>query len=139
MRYSLLFAISLIPFCSFAQTIIPDECDDKLFTRVENIASIKSSKEAFEDSLTAFLQSKKAFRDKDRIKFRFIVTTRSNIFELEKESGAWKKENVVREAIIKYSSLWKPAVQNGRNVCSYVMLELNIEGDKLHISISQDS
>jgi hypothetical protein len=67
------------------------------------------------------------------------VTTGSNIFALEKEGGACKKEAVVREAIVKFSSLWKPAVQNGRNVCSYLMLEIKKEGDKLYISISQDS
>ena len=93
--------------------------------------------ENFEDSLYSFLNSKKAFYDNDKITFKFIVTTHSQIFDITKEWGEMRKEKIAKEAILKFSSLWNPAYQNGRAVCSYVKLELTMMENKLHIVISQ--
>ena len=114
-----------------------DDCDDKIFTRVENIASLKISNERFEDTLTSYLKAKKAFFNNEKIRFIFIVTTQSKIFDLTTDSGEIKNETIVREAIVNFSNLWAPAKQNGRFVCSYVRLEINIVDDKLHIKITQ--
>lgn len=133
----LLFLIILIPVNIFAKSslwssdttskrILENDCGDRIFTKVENIASLKIPIENFEDTFNSFLKSKKACFNHDKITFKFIVTINSHIFDIEKLSGEIRKEDIAKEGILKFSSLWNPAVQNGRNVCSYVKLEMNI-------------
>ncbi len=122
---------------SASRKIMENDCDGKIFTRVEHIPSLKISIQEFEDSLTSLLKSKKAFHKTDRIIFKFIITTKSQMFELSREYGEIKKENIVKEAIQSFSNLWLPAIQNGRAVCSYVRLDMTIQEDKLNIKVVQ--
>jgi hypothetical protein len=144
----LIVLISLAPIYSFAQhslwsndtaskRIMQNDCNDKIFTKVEQIASLNISKKDFEDTLNSFLKPKKAFRDNEKIEFKFIVTTHSQIFDITKEDGDIRKEDVAKEAILKFSSFWNPAIQNGRSVCSYVRLEMNFEDKLLHVTVTQ--
>ena len=140
-------AILLSPLNTFAQSlwsrdtaserVMQNECDDKVFTKVENTASLNIPATDFGDTLYSFLKSKKVFLDKTKIKFRFIVTTRSQIFDITKESGEFRKEGIVKEALLKFSSYWNPATQNGHKVCSYVRFEMSIKDEKLQIAITQ--
>ena len=114
-----------------------NDCDDKIFTKVEHIAYLNVSTSDFEDTLISFLKLKKAIREGDKIKFKFIVTTHSQIFDISKEYGEIKKEEIVKEALLKFSSFWKPAIQNGHNVCSYVRLEISFQDKRLLIDITQ--
>ena len=144
----LIVLISIAPLYSFGQhslwsndtaskRIMQNDCDDKIFTKVENIASLNVSTSHFGDTLLSFLKSKKAFRNGDKIKFKFIVTNHSQIFDITKESGEIKKEDIAKVAILKFSSFWNPAVQNGRAVCSYVELEMDFQDNILYVSITQ--
>jgi hypothetical protein len=122
---------------STSKKIMENDCDEKVFTRVEQIPSLKISIQEFEDSLTSLLKSKKAFYKTDRIIFKFIITTKSQMFELSREYGEIKKENIVKESLQSFSNLWLPAIQNGRAVCSYVRLDMTIQEDKLYIKVVQ--
>ena len=148
LKRTVLILLVILPTFLFAQSslwgndttskrIIQNDCDDKIFTRVENLASLKTSHKTFEDTLASFLKLKKAFPKNGKIRFKFIVTTNSQIFDLEKDSGDIRKEAIVKEAILNFSNLWLPAKQNGRLVCAYVRLEIDIVDDKLDISITQ--
>jgi len=111
------------------------DCGGKIFTKVETLPSFKISKKAFEDSLTSFLKGQNAFSFNRKFKFRFIVTSKSEIFNLEKEEGNINNENFTKEAIMKFSYFWLPAKQNGNIVCYCVRLELEIKSKKLHVVI----
>ena len=121
---------------SALKQVVQHECD-KVFTKSEQIASIKISNAEFEDTLTSLLKLKKAFHKTDKVVFRFILTTQSKMTDLTLESGEIRKEDRVKESIQALADLWLPAIQNGRAVCSYVSLEMIIQRDKLDIRIFQ--
>jgi len=147
LKHNIFLLIVLLPTCLFSQSslwsnvsaskkIMQDDCD-KIFTHVEILPSLKISNEAFEDTLTSYLKAKKAFFKDNKIRFKFVVTNQSKIFDLITDSGDIKEEMIVREAIENFSNLWVPAKQNGHIVCAYVRLEIDIVDDKLHIGITQ--
>jgi len=147
LKHNIFLLIVLLPTCLFSQSslwssvaaskkIMQDDCD-KIFTRVEILPSLKISNEAFEDTLTSYLKAKNAFFKDNKIRFKFVVTNQSKIFDLITDSGDIKEETTVREAIENFSNLWVPAKQNGHIVCAYVRLEIDIVDDNLHIGITQ--
>jgi hypothetical protein len=122
---------------SVSKRIMETDCDGKIFTRVEQLPSLKISIAKFEDTLTSLLKSKKAFQKTNRLIFKFIITSQSQMFDLTREFGEIKKENVVKACIQNFANLWLPAIQNGHTVCSYVRLDMSIQEDKLSIKIVQ--
>src|SRR6476659_6162347 len=71
-KRTFLLLLIILPTFLFAQAtlwgndttskrIMKNDCDDKIFTRVESLASLRTSNETFEDTLTSFLKLKKAF------------------------------------------------------------------------------
>ena len=122
---------------TISQKIIREECNERIFTRVENIPALTVAGEVFEDSLRTFLKGKKALANNQEIIFSFIVTTNSKILEIKKVSGEFRNEDLAREAILHFSHLWTPAVQNGHKVCAYVTLEIKITDKQVHTSIRQ--
>jgi len=131
----LLLLTVLFPVFLFAQSPFSD-CD-RVFTSVEHLPSLKISDEAFEDTLATVLTSKKfSLKDND-ITCKFVVTDKSKIDDLTLVSGSTGKEKVLRETILNFASFWKPAMQNGNEVCSYVLLELIFSGNKIKIEIKQ--
>ena len=147
LKYTILFLLASCPILLNAQKSLSDEdpvsnqvnqneCD-KVFTKSEQIASLKISNTQFEDTLRSILKDKKAFHKTDKVLFRFIISTQSHMVDLVLESGEIRKEDLVMESIQGLSNLWLPAIQNGRAVCSYVHLEMVIQKDNLHTSIFQ--
>lgn len=110
---------------------------EKVFTKSEQIPSLKISKESFADTLAATLQTKKFPRQTGEITYIFILTTASQIEGLYIESGGVKKENKLKESILHLADQWNPAIQNGHVVCSYVTLKLVFKEDKINIDIRQ--
>ena len=142
------FLILLSPAFAFSQSHISSDsanrrinnggdCSDRTFTKIEKIPSISIPKRAFEDSIASYLKSEGAFYDSETIRFRFIVTCHSEIKQLEQIAGNSSNENEIKKAILKFSNLWLPGRQNGYIDNSYVSLEVNIDNDKLAISIYQ--
>jgi hypothetical protein len=119
-----------------SQRILHDDCHGLVFEHTDQTASLNTPMTDFEDTLQSYLQAKGAVRAGNKIRFKFIVTTRSQIFDITKEAGKIKKEEIVREALQNFSSVWNPAVQNGRNVCSYVQVDLVVQDKRLHIAIT---
>ena len=51
--------------------------------------------------------------------------------------GNFEKEKKLRDAILKFSNLWKPATQNGYDVCAYAHLKVEFVDEKINIEILQ--
>jgi hypothetical protein len=133
--------IAFIPVCLYAQIniwnnpVIQKDCDARIFDKVEILPSLKIAKEDFEDSLSLYLKTKKAFSKNTTIRFRFIVASHSQILGVIKDSGNARKEDVLKKAITDLSSLWLPARQNSYPICAYVHFEIEFLEDKLRIDI----
>jgi hypothetical protein len=131
----LLFVIFLFPVFLFAQSTFSD-CA-RVFTKVEHLPSLKISDEAFEDTLAKVLTSKRFRLNDNEITYKFIVTDKSKIDDLIAIAGSVRKEDILKETILKLADLWKPATQNGYVVCAYVSLKLKFVDNKINIEIMQ--
>jgi hypothetical protein len=131
----LLFLTFLFPVFLFAQSAFSD-CNH-VFTKVQHLPSLKISDEAFEDTLVTILTSKKFPLKDNEITYNFVVTDKSEIDDLTTVSGSVGKEKVLKETILNLAELWKPATQNGYDVCFYVSLKLKFVDNKIHIEIMQ--
>lgn len=137
--------VILLPMYSFAQyfsnadsteqRIISEDCDDKIFNKVEILPSLKKGAKNFEDTLSYYLKVCNAFKNDSRATFRFLVTTSSHIFDIKKEVGNFQNEALLKEILISHSSMWKTAVQNDRQVCAYISLEIEILNEVLTIAV----
>jgi hypothetical protein len=133
-KKTFLFLILLFPTFLFAQSAF-SHCDH-VYTSVQHLPSLKISKEAFEDTLATELKSKKfPLKNDNEITYHFVVTSGSQIDDLQAVSGSVEKEKFLREAILKLCALWKPATQNGYEVCSYVSLKIQFVDGKIIIDI----
>jgi len=122
----------LLPAILFAQSEEDYKvCDDKVFNKVEILPGLKNGKAAFEDSLAGYLRKKNALPDKGKVTFTFIVTKQSKLFDIIKVEGDVKYEDAVKEALISFAALWKPAIQNSHTVCAYVGLNIDFSESKL--------
>lgn len=132
----LIFLFSfLFPICLYAQDAFSD-CD-KVFKTVQHLPSLIISNEAYEDTLSTVLQLKKyRFKD-DVVALRFVITDKSKIDELVPGFSSDRNDKILREAVQSLAALWKPAVQNGYEVCFYVQLTLKFTDKKIDIEISQ--
>jgi hypothetical protein len=128
-----LLLIFSFPVFLFAQSAFSD-CDH-IFSKVQNLPSLKISNEAFEDTLTTVLTSKKFLLKDNEITYNFVVTDKSKIDDLVTVSGSVGKEKILKETILNLAGLWKPATQNGYDVCSYVRLNLKFADNKINIEI----
>jgi len=152
MRSSALFLIVffflglVLPNLSFAQNSIWDsknkktlaeDCDDRVFEKVETLPSVSISLDAYADSLSSFLKRRQINLKRKKAILSFIVTSHSEIFDLKFISPILDKEDDLEAAFLGFSNLWLPAKQNSHIVCSYVKLELSFTKDKLGIRIYQ--
>jgi len=125
----------LFPVFLFAQSAFSD-CDH-VFTKVEHLPSLKISHEAFEDTLATVLKSRKFPLKDNEITYRFVVTNQSRIDDLVTESGSVGKEKILKETILSLANIWKPAIQNGYEVCSYVRLKMHFKDNNITVEIVQ--
>ena len=116
--------------------IVQTECDDRVFTKVEITTSVQGGLSALADSITSYLREKDV-SVKGKATLTFLVTKSSAIIGIEKLSGRLSSENVVKEALKAYESMWTPALQNKYKVCSVVCLEIESEKDKLLLQMAQ--
>jgi hypothetical protein len=137
----------LLPTVLFAQTIIysdansqrkkQTQCDNRIFTKSEEMPSLKISKEAFEDTLAVRLKSNGISISNGTIKYRFIVTTQSEIVDITVDSGDESKNKKLSAIILDLEDLWNPAKQNSFPVCAYVNVEVRFIDTKLKVNLSQ--
>ena len=114
------------------------ECDDKIFTRIEILPSIKISNKAFMDSISTYFKTYGISFEDETIRLAFIVDCHSNIRNFQKVSGIVSNISSLEKAILKSSSLWLPGRQNNYIRTSYVMVEMKFKNDILsEIKISQ--
>ena len=149
MRNNYFFLVIIFsPLITFSQSYISadsankiilngGDCSDITFTKVQKLPSLKISIQAFEDTLTEYLKSKGTFYNDVAVKYRFVVSCHSEIKNIQLISSSVSDEHALRQAILKFSTLWLPARQNNFIVNSYVSLDIDIKEDKLDISISQ--
>lgn len=131
----LLFVLTcLFPAVLFAQSALSD-CDH-IFKKVQHLPSLKVSDEAFGDTLAKVLASKKFPLRENEITYNFVLTDKSKIDDLAIASGSVAKETTLKDAIVYLADLWKPATQNGYDVCAYVVLKLRFANGKINIEIT---
>lgn len=120
---------------SLELSVIQEDCGERIFTKVEKLPSLRKGTKNFEDTLTACLKSINEFKNGASCVFRFLVTTKSHLLLIEKETIVDTKEDIIRSILTSYSYMWKSAIQNGRMVCAYVRLKIDIANDKLNITV----
>ena len=109
---------------------------EHIFTKVQHFPSLKISQEAFEDTLATVLTSKKFPIKDNEITYKFVVTDKSKIEGLVTLTGSVNQEKTLQKTILSLADLWKPATQNGYDVCSYVSLKLKFIDNKINIEIT---
>jgi len=134
----------LIPIFSFGQNTpadstdnksMDDGCDDRIFIKVEIPASIKKGTEALADSVSRYIANKNISFNNAAALFIFIVTANGQLVEIRNEAGYIQNENILKEALLFYSKMWTPAIQNTHIVCAYTHCEMKFEKSKLTIRV----
>lgn len=119
-------------------SIMKTDCEhSKVFTKVEVKPSLKITGEAYGDSLISYLRSKNVVIKNAKIPCYFILTSKSQILEFTIANGANTTWMTVKDAILHFNYLLKPAVQNSLLVCSYIRFIVVFEDDKVHVDILQ--
>ena len=80
-----------VKYDSTRDSIITQNCDDRVFTKVEVLPSLKKGIKNFEDTLTYCLKSADAFKNGTHVTYKFLVTTSSHIF-LHRKRGRSNSE-----------------------------------------------
>jgi hypothetical protein len=120
---------------NLSDSISETDCNDRIFVKVQEPPKLKISQEAFTDSLMTYLSSKKN-RLKDKIIFiSFIVTSKSEIFDLINESTGNIKDKDLEDALFSFSNLWLPAKQNSFIVCARVRCKFEFRDKSLQMKI----
>ena len=114
--------------------IIKDSCEGIVFTRYEESASFKISKEAFEDSLTVYLKEHNAFDTSDKFMMHFLLTKQSKILDVQSRGRSIPSASFMK-GFLNFSSLWQPARQNKRAICAYVVCLIEAKQGKVSITI----
>jgi len=114
-----------------------EDCENKVFTKVEILPTVKGGNKKFEDSLISYINALYDFQDSAHIKLRFTVSSNSNILSLERISNTFPKPEIIEQFIRSHSTFWKPAIQNGRQVCAYMYLDILITNKKIVSKITQ--
>jgi hypothetical protein len=146
LKQSLLIVAVILPTYLFSQfsddpreeKLVKDECEDIVFTSVQQLPSLKPSKEVFEDSLTVYLKSIDKFEKNKTITFRFIVTKNSELVDIRKTSGEYSNEKDLINALSNLAGFWIPAQQHSHSVCAYFTCGLEFSNDKVKINMSPE-
>lgn len=109
-------------------------CDDKIFTNVETLPSIKGGQKALSDSLLLYLKQLNSPL-KGKATFTFLVTVNSELLDLAKISGNIPAENDIKSGLLAYSNMWLPAVQYSKNVCAAVRLQIEFRNGEIIMDI----
>lgn len=137
--------IALLPFAMQAQNLPDsvyrqemDKCNDRVFSKVEKPPYIIKGRKFFEDSLTTYLKANHAYNNNMRATYSFMLTTAPYITGVHNDDS---KDGQFDELVIRFLTatrlLWKPASQNGRDVCALVDLVLIVRDGRLNVLLSQ--
>ena len=118
------------------QKIVHSDCDDKIFTKVETLPSIRGGENALTDSLLIYFK-KQNTSIKGKAIFTFLITKNSELLDIEKLSGKISGEKKLKEGLLVYSNMWIPALQNSQKVCAIVRLEIEFKNGELLLKIDQ--
>jgi hypothetical protein len=113
---------------------IKDSCEGMVFTRYEESASFKISKEVLEDSLTIYLKANNAIDTSDKFIVQFLLTKQSQILDVHSMGRSIPSSSFMK-GFLHFSQLWQPAKQNKRAICAYVMCMVEVKQDKVSITI----
>lgn len=143
MKKITLLLLIFIPALSFSQadtskkSDILSECAGKVYSKSEIAPSIAGGIKLFEDSLSSYLIAKKAFPQSLRVTYSFILTTSKNIDNIYSDANDPKFDILIKEFLTLNKWMWKPANQNGENICSFVELMLIANSGKLKVVVTQ--
>jgi hypothetical protein len=145
----ILLLVSACPIFAFSQSYISadsankiivngGDCGGRTFTKVQTIPSLKSSNQAFIDSISIYLKSNKIKFGNGTIRLSFVVDCHSKITNIQKLSGNISDLATLKDVLLKFSDYWLPARQNNYIVSSYVSLEMEFKKNMLNnITIAQ--
>ncbi len=117
MKKLYLFFYLLIPFFAVAQSknipesIVSTDCGGVIFVRVETLPSVRGGENVLSDSLLSYLKQNNVVIKNGKATFSFIITTRSEIFEIVRLSSSISARDVFLNGLQAYSHLWIPAAK----------------------------
>ena len=114
------------------------DCDDRTFTRIETLPSLKIPKQDFIDSISTYLKSYGSSIEDGTITLLFIVDCHSKISNIQRMSGRISDIAPLKNAVLESSSFWLPGRQNNYIASSFVRLEMKFKNNHVDdIKISQ--
>jgi len=147
MKKTTLALLLSLPLLSFSQSIswgdstymsiIKNECEDKTFTRTEQLPALTIPAAAFTDSLKAYL-GPDSFSSNGQATYSFLLTKTGQLIDLHIINGNRDATATgIYRAITHFSHFWLPAVQNGYKVCSYTKYGVKWKDGNIDIRIFQ--
>lgn len=146
----ILLLVSVCPVFAFSQSNISradsvnkiimngGDCGDRTFTKIETLPSLKISKQAYIDSISAYLNTNGVSIVTGTIKLLFVVDCHSKIGNIQRFSGNKSDVTVLMAALVKLSDCWLPGRQNNYIASSYVRLDMEFKNNALtDITIAQ--
>lgn len=139
-KYFLVVFITVISSNIYAQfakdSVITDDCDGKIFTKMENKPSVRNGIDVLADSISFYLKKKSVFTFSYNGQVKFVLTSKLKIVNFQIVSGDISdKGKNIKAALEKYAAMWNPAIQNSHIVCAYVILNIVKDDNGLHLSI----
>ena len=144
-KYFLFLIVSLISYTAFSQyygdaaqdSIMNNDCDCRIFTKMEQPPSIKNGIEVLADSIALFLKKKSVFSYNYSGQVKFVVTSKSRIVSFTIISGNMPdKGKNIKKAVERFADMWIPAKQNGYTVCAYITLSIEKAQDAPNLLLS---
>ena len=117
-----------------SRATLEEDCDGKLFTKVDRLPAIRDGEQSLADSLGRYFKNKN-YKVNGKAVFSFVVTNYAKVVGIEKVSGELSEENKFIEALVAYSGVWIPALENSRYVCTVVHLEVGFEENQMMIKV----
>jgi hypothetical protein len=138
-----LLLISVCPIFGYSQSHISadsankiimngGDCSDRNYTRVQTLPSLNISKQAFIDSISAYLRETRRSIEDGTIKLSFLVDCHSQIRDMRIVWGNTSYYTALAYVVGKSSVFWLPASQNNYIVSCYVILSLGFKNNALN-------
>jgi hypothetical protein len=142
----ILLIITMLPFLVSAQSnparetvfnnLAGSECDNRIFTKVEQPPILQGGETALADSLESYFYSRKA-KVSGSATYKFILTRSTDLMQIEKVEGELSSSEIFKEGLLHFKDLWVPAVQNARKVCFEVKLHVDFKNGEALLSMKQ--
>lgn len=123
-----------VPLTSLSQM---DTACERLFIKCETLADFKNGKNAFQDTLTSYLNRNNVYIENGFEVFELTVTVLGEVQNIHQIYGELENSEQIKEALRAIPNMWIPGRQNGHIVCSSINLRIDIVNKKINVSRTQ--